>query len=186
MKKLTRRMKRFKGLTVGLDLHKKFIQYSVLDARGNEVEGGRVDAKRGALLELVRRLQKRGQVRELLRHVSGERGRAMKGLYVEASQAGPDRGALAPEAGGVVWGVRDREADPEGNARHEGDHRRAGLFRTGRPAEFPRREKLRQRDRDDAQEPGHGRQAGAGRDHARRQSAVALGLHHRRGGVPAL
>lgn len=62
MQKLTRRMKRFKGLTVGLDLHKKFIQYSVLDTRGNEVEGSRVEAQRGALLDLVRRLHKRGKV----------------------------------------------------------------------------------------------------------------------------
>lgn len=62
MKKLMRRQKRFKGLTVGLDLHKKFIQVAVLDRHGNEIESNRLTAKPDALLEFVRRLCKRGDV----------------------------------------------------------------------------------------------------------------------------
>ena len=38
MKKLRRRVEKFNGLCVGLDLHKKFIQVSVLDELGDEIE----------------------------------------------------------------------------------------------------------------------------------------------------
>jgi len=53
MQKLQRRGTRFKGWTMGLDLHKRFIQYSVLDRRGDEVENGRIDASRKSLLKLL-------------------------------------------------------------------------------------------------------------------------------------
>jgi transposase len=42
MKKLTRHPVRFKGLTVGLDVHKKFIEHVILDRQGDQIAGGRV------------------------------------------------------------------------------------------------------------------------------------------------
>src|SRR5437868_569218 len=62
MKKLQRRAKRFKGFTIGLDLHKSFIQYSVLDRRGNEVAGGRIASERVEVLKLIERCEKSGAV----------------------------------------------------------------------------------------------------------------------------
>lgn len=52
MRKLTRRPVRFKGLTFGLDVHQAFIEYVVLDRRGDELKGGRVSADRSGLEEL--------------------------------------------------------------------------------------------------------------------------------------
>jgi transposase len=52
MKKLTRRVVRFKGLTVGLDVHLRFIQYVVLDRNGDEIAGGRLDSSQEGLQEL--------------------------------------------------------------------------------------------------------------------------------------
>jgi len=42
MKKLQRRVEKFNGLCVGLDLHKRFIQISVLDRHGDEIEADRL------------------------------------------------------------------------------------------------------------------------------------------------
>lgn len=53
MKKLTRKPVHFKGLTVGLDLHKKFIEWCVLDAKGNEKAAGRIDSNRAELAKLL-------------------------------------------------------------------------------------------------------------------------------------
>ncbi len=53
-----RRKERFKGLTIGLDLHKKFIQYSVLDQAGDEIDAGRILPDKDSLLELINRLSK--------------------------------------------------------------------------------------------------------------------------------
>lgn len=58
MKKLKRVAQRFKGLTVGLDLHKKWIQFCVLDVSGNEIENGRLNSNERELTGLVERLQK--------------------------------------------------------------------------------------------------------------------------------
>ena len=66
MKKLTRKAVRFNGLTLGLDVHKKFIEYCVLDRKGNELEGKRIDSTKDALKELVARLKKRGPVQATL------------------------------------------------------------------------------------------------------------------------
>lgn len=54
MKKLTRRPVRFKGMTVGLDLHRLFIQYVLLDEQGDEESGGRVEGTREGLEEILR------------------------------------------------------------------------------------------------------------------------------------
>jgi transposase len=54
MKKLTRRPVRFKGLTVGLDVHKTFIEFVILDRRGDEEHGGRIESSREGLAELLR------------------------------------------------------------------------------------------------------------------------------------
>jgi len=62
MKKLQRRPKRFKGLSIGLDLHKRFIQYSVMDRRGNESANGRIDANKEELLKFIGRWQREGAI----------------------------------------------------------------------------------------------------------------------------
>ena len=54
MKKLTRKPVHFKGLTLGLDLHKKFIEWCLLDRRGNERDKGRIGSERGELAKLQR------------------------------------------------------------------------------------------------------------------------------------
>ena len=41
MKKLTRKVARFKGLTLGLDLHKKFVEWCLLDGDGEQADAGR-------------------------------------------------------------------------------------------------------------------------------------------------
>jgi transposase len=56
MKKLQRRVEKFNGLSVGLDLHKTFIQVSVLDRHGDEVHADRLRACPEALGALVDRL----------------------------------------------------------------------------------------------------------------------------------
>lgn len=55
MQKLHRRPTRFKGITVGLDLHKTFLQYSVLSLDGDEVQTDRVPARPEALTKLLDR-----------------------------------------------------------------------------------------------------------------------------------
>src|SRR5436190_2150238 len=61
MKTLQRQGKRFKGYTIGLDLHLAFIQFVVFDKKGNEVAGGQVSFKREALEKFM----KQWQLREL-------------------------------------------------------------------------------------------------------------------------
>jgi transposase len=55
MKKLTRKPVHFKGLTVGLDLHKKFIEYSVLNRKGDEIATGRIGSNREELAQFLLR-----------------------------------------------------------------------------------------------------------------------------------
>ena len=57
MKKLHRRPNRFKGASVGLDLHISFIQYSILDQPGDERANDRVPADREQLLALIDQLE---------------------------------------------------------------------------------------------------------------------------------
>jgi transposase len=53
MKKLTRKVVRFKGLTLGLDLHKKFIEWCLLDQKGDQIEGGRIGSNEKELRKLL-------------------------------------------------------------------------------------------------------------------------------------
>jgi transposase len=62
MKKLHRKSVRFKGLTIGLDLHKGFIQYSVFDRRGNEIALGRIKSSRDQLMKLIGEFRKKDAV----------------------------------------------------------------------------------------------------------------------------
>ena len=62
MKKLKRAGKRFKGFTVGMDIHKKFIEYAILDRRGNEVGKGRIGAQWEEIERLLDAWVKKGAV----------------------------------------------------------------------------------------------------------------------------
>lgn len=66
MKKLMRRVERFKGFTLGLDVHNAFIEYCLLDDRGDQVEGGRVSSRESELRELLAKLGKRGALQASL------------------------------------------------------------------------------------------------------------------------
>lgn len=59
MKKLTRKVSGFKGWTMGLDVHKKFIEYCVLNGTGDEVMSGRIGSNAADLERLVSMLQKK-------------------------------------------------------------------------------------------------------------------------------
>lgn len=56
MKKLIRKRQRFEGITLGLDLHKQFTQFCVLDAAGDELVNDRVAGDRQALDGLLDRV----------------------------------------------------------------------------------------------------------------------------------
>ncbi len=58
MKKLHRRPSRFKGMTIGLDLHKSLTQYSVLNEAGDEVDADRIASRPEALSKLLDTLTK--------------------------------------------------------------------------------------------------------------------------------
>lgn len=60
MKKLRGRVEKVKGLCVGLDLHKKFIQVSVLDERGDEIMAERIASTEQAVTALIEGLSSRG------------------------------------------------------------------------------------------------------------------------------
>ena len=62
MKTLLRKGKGFKGCTIGLDLHQKFIQVVVLDKNGNDAQSKRIDFKKEALTELLTEWKSRGEV----------------------------------------------------------------------------------------------------------------------------
>lgn len=62
MKKLTRRPTRFDGLTLGLDVHKKMIQWCVLDRNGDELVNDQIESTRRAVRRLIRRLERQGAV----------------------------------------------------------------------------------------------------------------------------
>lgn len=63
MKKLQRRVEKFNGLSVGLDLHKRFIQASILDPQGDELDNQRISADEPSLTGLFDRLQALPQAR---------------------------------------------------------------------------------------------------------------------------
>jgi len=62
MKTIQRQGKRFKGFTIGLDLHQSFIQVVVLDKCGNDAQGGRIAFSKSALEKLLLEWKKRGPV----------------------------------------------------------------------------------------------------------------------------
>jgi transposase len=62
MKTLQRRGKRFKGYTIGLDLHLSFIEVVVLDPRGNNAGNRRIGFKAAELEKLLLEWQQRGPV----------------------------------------------------------------------------------------------------------------------------
>lgn len=62
MRKLIRAKVRFKGLSVGLDVHKKFIQFSVMDRKGNEIEHGQIRSTAEELKKLAERLKAKDRV----------------------------------------------------------------------------------------------------------------------------
>jgi len=66
MKKLIRRAVRFKGLTLGLDVHKKFIEYCVLDRQGDQVKAGRIGSSAVELLKLTTTLKQSGPLQASL------------------------------------------------------------------------------------------------------------------------
>ena len=62
MKTLPRTGKRFKGYTIGMDLHQSFIEIVVLDAKGTEVGARRVASKKDALEKLLLEWKAKGGV----------------------------------------------------------------------------------------------------------------------------
>src|SRR5476651_2890683 len=62
IKTLQRRAPRFKGITIGLDLHQSFIQVVVLDKQGNDAESKQIAFKKDALEKLLLEWKKRGPV----------------------------------------------------------------------------------------------------------------------------
>lgn len=62
MKILQRKGKRFKGYTIGLDLHLSFIEVVVLDKQGNEIDNRRIKFRKDALEKLLLDWKKRGDV----------------------------------------------------------------------------------------------------------------------------
>jgi transposase len=71
MKKLQRRVERFKGNTLGLDLHKKLMQDSVLNQVGDETENERLPATPEALTKLIDRLTGDGTPVQVVVEASG-------------------------------------------------------------------------------------------------------------------
>ena len=55
MKKLTRLVKKFKGISIGLDVHIKFIQWQAIDERGSECGAGRFASTLGELAKWMGR-----------------------------------------------------------------------------------------------------------------------------------
>jgi len=66
MKKLIRKAVRFKGFTLGLDVHKKFIEYCLLDQQGDEVDAGKIGSSPEELKRLLTTLKARGPLQACL------------------------------------------------------------------------------------------------------------------------
>lgn len=71
MKKLQRSVVRFKGITVGLDLHKKMIQYSVMNASGDEKANEEMAADASSLHRLLDEVTKDGHAVQVVLEASG-------------------------------------------------------------------------------------------------------------------
>lgn len=59
MKKLTRKVTSFKGWTMGLDVHKQFIEYCVLNDKGDEALNGRISSSQKDLELLLENVKKK-------------------------------------------------------------------------------------------------------------------------------
>lgn len=66
MKKLNRRPNRFRGQTLGLDLHKRVLRYALLNRQGDEVVNQEVAADRQVLTRLVQEARQQGPVQVAL------------------------------------------------------------------------------------------------------------------------
>lgn len=71
MKKLARRVRRFKGRTMGLDLHTEIVQFSVLDQEGDELANDSCPATAEMLTELVERWTAEGTPLQVCVEASG-------------------------------------------------------------------------------------------------------------------
>ena len=71
MRKLQRRPERFAGLTVGLDLHQQYTQYSVLDEAGDERANERIVSSAKQLDLLLARLEADGSAVQVVLEASG-------------------------------------------------------------------------------------------------------------------
>jgi len=71
MKKLRRRVEKFNGLCAGLDLHKRFIQMSTINAEGDEVDADRFASDRKLLLGWLDRLLAQRQPVRVVIEASG-------------------------------------------------------------------------------------------------------------------
>jgi transposase len=71
MKKLTRRSKRFKGWTLGLDLHRKSMQYQWLNQRGDDQASAKLAATPELLRQLVKEVQAAGHAVQVCLEASG-------------------------------------------------------------------------------------------------------------------
>lgn len=71
MKKLQRRAVRFKGKTLGLDLHQRIIQYSVLDEAGDELANERQSSSSAELRGLIDKLTHDGSALQVVLEASG-------------------------------------------------------------------------------------------------------------------
>ena len=71
MKKLRRRVELFNGICIGLDLHKRFIQMSVLDGAGDEVAADRFASDRDVLLKQLDRFVSGGEPVRVVIEASG-------------------------------------------------------------------------------------------------------------------
>lgn len=60
MKKINRVRARFNGLSVGLDIHKNFIEYCVLTRSGDQGSSGRMASDRATLEKWIQELRKKG------------------------------------------------------------------------------------------------------------------------------
>lgn len=71
MKKLQRSVVRFKGLTLGLDLHKRLLQYSVLDECGDETVNAKLSSDASELRRLIESLTTGGIALQVVVEASG-------------------------------------------------------------------------------------------------------------------
>jgi transposase len=62
MKKLKRAKRRFKGFTLGLDVHEKYIEYAVINQRGDDAGKGQIRSEWKEIEKVVQAWRKKGRV----------------------------------------------------------------------------------------------------------------------------